>query len=86
MLIGPAARRLQGRVGLWVLWSGGARLTVALDPALILNISNVLVNVHVLGLLDIQEELLSVAPDLGPRTSLYELFDELPVFAVETEC
>lgn len=47
--------------------------------------SNVLVIIHAFGLLDVKEELLGVAPDLSSGARLDELFDQLPVFAVQAE-
>ena len=46
-----------------------------------LHIIDVLVNVHLLGLLDIDEELLGVGSDLGAGPRADVLLDFLPVFA-----
>lgn len=46
-----------------------------------LNVVDVLVDVHLLGLLNVDEELLSVRPDLGPRSASDELLYLLPILA-----
>lgn len=44
------------------------------------------VDVHAVGALDVHEEFLGVAPDLGARPRLDVQLDFFPVFAVDVEC
>ena len=65
----------------WFWLRNHSWLTHLLGRIIILNESNVLVNVHFFSLFDIQEELLSMAPDLGSRARFDMLLDLLPVFS-----
>lgn len=53
--------------------------------AFVLNIVDVLVNIHSFGVLDVEEELLGVASDLSARPALDEFLDLLPVFTVQPQ-